>query len=145
MARIAFVAVTDDDYELTVFSGDTCKELAQWLGVSNANHIASALCRSKTGTVKMRGKPYRYMRLNPNTGKIYVGKLPAAIREQLQADGAHSQRGRKPRPVAAVKGEDIFVYPSVPKACEALYVCSVSIYQAIRNNTKCAGYYWHYI
>lgn len=78
MPEVYYMAVSADEYELPVFAGDTATELAFFLKIRTTSVLAS-LCRSPDGYVTTRDGKMKYLRINADTGEIFVGKLPADI------------------------------------------------------------------
>ena len=80
MPRVLYVAVTNDDFELPLFVGDSASELNYWLNSGRSpNAIWSALVQSKTGVVKTKDRQFKYYRMDSRTGKIFVGSLPPEL------------------------------------------------------------------
>lgn len=141
MAGLIYMVVTDDAYELPMYMADSSEELAQWLGMANANCVASTLAHSKTGVVKAKNKSLKYMRIDPDAGTIFVGRLPKEIKLELTQKKA---KGRKPKAVIGINGNGIRRFESAGLAADAVGRTPASILQAVRRGAKCAGYRWYY-
>ena len=86
MPRVLYVAATNDEFELPLFVGDSAAELNRWLSSQRSSAAAiSALIQSRTGVAKTRDKRFKYYRMDSKTGKIFVGRLPAAVARQCYA------------------------------------------------------------
>lgn len=142
---LVYIAVTNDVYELTVFCGDTSQELAQFLGAADANVVASKLNRAKDGIAIKSGRKYKYMRINPNTGEIYVGKLPKEVRQFLIAEGKNkSQNPYRGRRIMCIKNGTEIHFNSVSEAERITGVPKATIYSAIRTGYRCGGAHWRF-
>ena len=71
-----YCACSNDEFELTWFSGDTFEQLLDWLHAMGDTVSAGTLIASPTGIAVTYRKMYKVMRVNKRSGKILVGKLP---------------------------------------------------------------------
>lgn len=143
---LVYLVVTADEYELPVFCGDTSKELADFFGLEekSRNALASRLNQSKTGIVKKDGGKYKYMRLNPNTGEVYVGKLPPKVKGYMSKEGVKSQRGPKMRAIVRRKHGIETVYANIREATAVTGYKNWQIYNAIQSGYRLHDAYWRY-
>ena len=77
-----YIAVTNDEYELTLFCGDTFAELARWVRAMGDHCSKGTLIASPTGVAITRNKEFRILRIHSRTGKTLVGKVPDRTREK---------------------------------------------------------------
>ena len=71
-----YCACSNDEYELTWFSGDSFQELHDWV-VAMGDHIArKTILASPTGVCVTRNKMFKIMRVHHETGEIAIGALP---------------------------------------------------------------------
>lgn len=140
---IVFMAVTNDDYEFPVRYADTTKELADFLGISTVG-VTGALLRSPDGVVHTIDRKFKYMRINPNTGEIYVGKLPQEVNDYLKSEGIKARKPRTGRPIIYTKDGVEIKFRNVAFAEKVLGIKQSAIYTAIRTQYRCAGALWRY-
>lgn len=141
---IVFVAFRNDEFELPIHYADSARELAEFLGLGKEYNISSKLVNSRDGYVKTKDRKYRYARMNPATGEIYVGKLPKAVTVFLTVEGQKKKRGgRSPRKVILCRNSKEAFFDSVRVAEKLTGVNRNLIYHAIKSGHYCSGY-WRY-
>lgn len=138
---IAFMAVTNDKYELPVCYANNARELAEYLGM-NAASVSSRLVQAPTGVMITKSGKFKYMRINPQTGEIYVGKLPKAVHNFLLKD-CEKKPERVGKPVVLTKNGSEIRFKSVAYASRMLGISKNTLYGAIKTRHYCAGY-WRY-
>ena len=119
-------------------------ELCELVGLDSPYDFATRLRKSADGYLMSKNKKYRYARMNPVTGEIYVGGLPKEVIDYLWRECYRRKlRGRRPRKVVLRKGREELVFGSVKEAQHLTGVNRSTIYRAI-NNGYYAGGYWSY-
>lgn len=71
-----YLAATNDEFELTLFCGDTYDEVDKWLRAMGDCTSKESLLKSKSGIVETDKHLYKVMRINKYSGKVLVGKIP---------------------------------------------------------------------
>lgn len=138
---IVFMAVKNDKYELPVFYGNSAKELAEYLGM-NANSVSARLVQAEDGVMITKSGKFKYMRINPNTGVVYVGKLPPEVHNFLLKNGEKKQERAGKTVILTRNGNDIR-FKSVAYASRMLRISKNTLYSAIKTGCYCCGY-WRY-
>ena len=138
---IAFMAVTNDKYELPVCYANNARELAEYLGM-NATSVSSRLVQAPNGVMVTKSGKFKYMRINPNTGEVYVGKLPKAVHNFFLKDSVKKQERVGKAVVLSKNGSEIR-FKSVAYAARMLGISKHTLYSAIRTGYYCGGY-WRY-
>ena len=140
---IVFLVVANDKYELPVYCCDTAKELAEYLGLT-ASSVSARLVQAKDGIQVTKNRKLKYMRLNPATGSVYVGKLPRQVHGFLLDNGL-ARRKRPKRPVAYIKNGEEKRFDSVTIAAKSVGISKNTIYAHLKNGTMLAGGYWRFV
>lgn len=71
-----YLAVTPDDFELTLFCGDSYRELEEWIHSMGDVSSKKSLISSPTGEVLTDKGKFKLLRINSRSGKTIIGKLP---------------------------------------------------------------------
>lgn len=71
-----YLAATNDEFELTLFCGDTYRQVDTWLRAMGDCTSKESLLKSKTGIVETDKHLFKVMRINKYSGKVLVGKMP---------------------------------------------------------------------
>lgn len=140
---IVFLVVKNDKYELPVFCGDSTKEVADFLGLSGSQSVAARLVQSKTGIVTTQNRKYKYMRLDPRNGKLYIGKLPKDVHTWCTAQ-ANIGKPKTHRAIIAKRGSTETRYANIHEAAAAVNMNKDSLYKALKCGGYCCGAYWRY-
>ncbi len=135
---IIFVAFQNDEFELPVYCTNTAAELCELVGLTNPYDFATRLRKSKDGYLTSKNKKYRYARMNPCTGEIYVGGLPKEVIDYLWRECY-----KLTRKVVFRKSGKETVFGSIKEAECLTGVSRSTIYRAIKTGCYCGGY-WSY-
>lgn len=76
-----YCATTNDEFELTLFSGDTYAELEAWVRAMGDRTSKQALVVAKNGIAVSDKNMFKLMRVNRRSGRILVGKMPSKKRK----------------------------------------------------------------
>lgn len=71
-----YMAVSNDKYELPYFVGESYRELEEWVRASGDKTSHKTLRNAPTGILETDNHKFKVMRVNRNTGRVLVGKLP---------------------------------------------------------------------
>lgn len=71
-----YIACSNDEYELTWFTGDTFDELHDWIAAMGDRLSIGTLIAAPDGVAVTYRKKYKVMRIHKRSGKTLVGKLP---------------------------------------------------------------------
>lgn len=77
-----YCAATNDEFELTLFSGDTYAELEHWVRAMGDRTSKQALISAANGIATTDKGLYKVLRVNRRSGKVLVGKLPKSRRKK---------------------------------------------------------------
>lgn len=133
---ILYMLVTNDRFELPLCVCESSAELSRYLGFAQGTRTASRLSQSPDGMVQTMDRKYKYMRLDPRTGEIYIGKLPAKVAGYCLSTGHRAVIGRK-------DGVER-LYPSVKDAVKETGCAASTIYACLRSGRPLKGYVWRY-
>lgn len=79
-----YCAATNDEFELTLFSGDTYAELASWVRAMGDRTSPQALLDAPNGIAETDRHMFKVLRVNRRSGKVLVGKLPKHRKKKKQ-------------------------------------------------------------
>ena len=71
-----YMAVSNDKYELPYCVGDSFRELEEWVRASGDRTGFKTLRNAPSGIAETDNHKFKIMRVNRNTGRVLVGKLP---------------------------------------------------------------------
>lgn len=72
-----YIATSNDEYELTYFSGGTYDELLSWVSAMGDCVSKGTIIASPTGVAVTQKKKFKVMRVHKLTGEVLIGTLPA--------------------------------------------------------------------
>ena len=133
---ILYMLVTNDRFELPLCVTESSTELSRFLGFAQSTRTASRLSQAPDGMVCTMDRKYKYMRLDPRTGDIYIGKLPPDVMGYCLSTGHKAVIGRKD----GVEKQ----YPSVKDAVKETGCKASTIYACLRSGRPLKGYVWRY-
>lgn len=77
-----YCAATNDEFELTLFSGDTYAELERWVRAMGDCTSKRALTTAPTGIAVTDKGLFKILRVNKRSGRVLVGKLPKSRKKK---------------------------------------------------------------